>query len=269
MGSTGTSSSAEKPKRGQIENPYDFNDKLVSGGYNKDLFKNFAVQQIKDDTNVSFKEAEQYYNRLVDYLGGNYREYTDGFRQKEIQELDEILSKLPKYNSEIYRGMTFANYDVYTGRLEESDNFKTFLDANIGDELKMKSVSSWTSNEEVSRTFSGVIDSSTVYNSGASVILICDNNKSGAGVQHISKFKDAEAEVLLPSTAKWKIVDKQVTTKADYLMNTLKNQLKSSTSDYDKKYYQQEINDVQKSVADAKNNGRKLDRLVVLRVREV
>ncbi|MCR4887971.1 MAG: hypothetical protein K5979_02155 [Ruminococcus sp.] len=54
-----------------------------------------------------------------------------------------------------------------------------------------------------------------------SVIIECENNNFGVGVQHISKHGNIEAEVLAPSTTKYVITDKKVINKYDYLVQSV------------------------------------------------
>lgn len=95
----------------------------------------------------------------------------------------------------------------------KSENIKMFSELKPGDILPNKGIiESWTSNNRTAISFGGIKSYER-----SSVILECIDNKTGVGVQHISKFGDREAEVLTSAT--YEVVDIVIENKFDYLSN--------------------------------------------------
>lgn len=158
-----------------------------------------AYEQIKLDTGYSDEKASEFHNALLEYFGGDYGKILTG-ETDTSKIIKEGIEKMPSYEGTIYRGMTFTNEDV-----------KAFSNLKKGDIVPPKGIiSSWTSNERTAISFGGAND----YNR-SSVILECADNKTGAGVQHISKFGDREAEVL--TSAKYEVISVTTENKYDYL----------------------------------------------------
>ena len=222
-------------RRGQIEAkggrvPY---DELTA--FNKEAFNS-----IMNETGYSEKEARKLHTTLMEYLGGDYGKFTEGKRKEEEKVIDDGLARMGAYDGPIYRGMSFPGIE---------NGISQFEGIEVGDELSMKSVSSWSSDIDAARDFSE-IDRPGM----DSVLLVCGNNKSGVGVQHISKFRDSEAEVLAPSKGKWKVTGKKVFSKYDManqlikeyeemaekspraksLLNILRNQVKINRPSFEK-----------------------------------
>ena len=164
-------------------------------------FNKKAFESIKEETGYSDKEAKKLHQTLLGYLGGDYSAYTEGKKKDEEKVINEGLARMGAYEGPIYRGMSFYDFDG-VGEVDQ------FVGLDVGDEISMKSISSWSSELGAARDFAEV-DRPKM----SSVLLSCKNNKSGVGVQHISKFRDYEAEVLAPSTSKWKITGKKVISK--------------------------------------------------------
>lgn len=164
-------------------------------------FNKKAFESIKEETGYSDKEAKKLHQTLLGYLGGDYSAYTEGKKKDEEKVINEGLARMGSFDGPIYRGMSFYNFDGH-GEVDR------FAEMDVGDEISMKSISSWSSELGAARDFAEV-DRPTM----SSVLLSCKNNKSGVGVQHISKFRDYEAEVLAPSTSKWKVTGKKVISK--------------------------------------------------------
>ena len=182
-----------------------------TGGKVKDSelaeFNKKAFESIKEETGYGDKDAKKLHQMLLEYLGGDYSAYTKGEKKKEEQIIDEGLSRMGAYDGPIFRGMSF----------QDPSKMERFASADVGDEISMKSISSWSSDENAARDFAA-FDRPGV----SSVLLSCKNNKSGVGVQHISKFRDGEAEVLAPSKGKWEITGKRVVSKLDFANEIIK-----------------------------------------------
>lgn len=190
---TGKDGIIDAPKRKQIDTGYkgEIPDEKLDE-YNKK-----ALEQIKADTGLSDEDAKALHDAMMEYFGGDYESILDG-----KNGTDEIIragiSKMPKYDGPIYRGLCFQ------------DGIGDFADLKVGDTIPEKGIiSSWSSNKRVADSFAGTNQF------GNAVILECEDNISGAGVQHISKKGTREAEVL--SSAKYEVVEIVKQSKYEYL----------------------------------------------------
>ena len=165
-------------------------------------FNDKAYKSIVDETGYSEPDAKVFHQTLLDYLGGDYRAFGKGSKKEAERVIDDGLSRMGSYDGEVYRGLHFP--------IERAGEVDRFADMNIGDEISPRSVTSWSSDEDVAWGFA-----SAGLAAGNSVIMTCKNNKSGVGVQHISKFRDQEAEVLTPSKVGWKVTGKKVMSQYD------------------------------------------------------
>lgn len=186
-----------KEKRVQLDTGYKGkipDDKIQE--YNKKAF-----EQIKRDTGYSDGKAKEFHNALLEYFGGDYETILAG-ENNTAQIIRNGMDLLPTYKGSIYRGMIF-----------KSENIKMFSELKPGDILPNKGIiESWTSNNRTAISFGGIKSYER-----SSVILECIDNKTGVGVQHISKFGDREAEVLTSAT--YEVVDIVIENKFDYLSN--------------------------------------------------
>lgn len=185
----------QKEKRKQLDTGYGGkvpDDEL-------DAFNAKALEQIKLDTGYSDEKATEFHNALLKYFGGDYESILSG-ETESAKIIRNGIDIMPTYDGHIYRGMTFTNEDV-----------KMFSKLKKGDTLPQKSIiASWSSNERVAVSFGGANSYER-----STVILECADNKTGVGVQHISKFGNREEEVL--SSANYEVVDVIIENKYDYL----------------------------------------------------
>lgn len=165
----------ERPKRGQFE---EYEDPKT------------ALKMLQKETGYSADKAKKVQKVMDDYFGDGYAAFTSGNKVKETAIIDEALSKMAIYDGDIWRGMHLINrkYDEFMQNVV------------IGAEIQMPSVSSWTSRDRVADRFAEIKQRNN------SIIFKCINNRSAVGVQHISELGYSEAEVLAPSTARWRVV---------------------------------------------------------------
>ena len=161
-----------------------------------------ATESIMKETGMDREEAEELRQTMIDYFGGDYAAYAKGYKSEKVKKIDDGLSRMEKFDGEMFRGMVFRDKDASL--------FKKFEDISVGDELGMRSISSWSSDENIADTYS--LSGGYGLNS---VLIRCKKNKSSVGVQHISKYGVGESEVLAPSSAKWKVVGKSVKTQKE------------------------------------------------------
>lgn len=158
-------------------------------------FNRSALQSIKDETGYSDVEAVGFQRCLTEWLGGDYEAFTRGEMGDYVKVIDDGLSRMGAFDGRMFRGMHFLKDS--TGDMEA---FAQFSSINIGDTLQMKSISSWTSTAPIAERYA------SIGNSGVeSVLLVCNSNKTAAGVRHLSKWRTLEDEVLAPSTARWQV----------------------------------------------------------------
>lgn len=186
--------------RGQLDVPY---EGQISS---KDLdeFNKKALNSIMEETGLSEKDARVAQSAIIEWCGDDYKSFTNGQQKDKEKIINDCLSRMGAYDGEIQRGMNFSN----------AADGAEFINAEVGKTISMKSVSAWSNDSGVAARYAGKSGSDC-----DSVILICDKNKSAAGVQHISKWGTMEAEVLSPSNAKWEVTEKTTISKYDYLKN--------------------------------------------------
>lgn len=191
-----------KEKRGQLDTGY----KGKIPDEKLDEYNSKALEQIKKDTGYSDGDAEEFHKALQIYFGGDYEAVLSG-NTGTAQTISKGIERMPVYDGKIYRGMTFSKYS--------DGNIEDFINLKPGDKIPEKGIiTSWSSNKRVAESFGSL---STQSAESSSVILECENNNKGVGVQHISKFGAREAEVL--SNAHYEVIDINVKSKYDYVSN--------------------------------------------------
>lgn len=191
-----------KEKRGQLDTGY----KGKIPDEKLDEYNSKALEQIKKDTGYSDGDAEEFHKALQIYFDGDYETVLSG-NTRTAQTISKGIEKMPVYDGKIYRGMTFSKYS--------DGNIEDFINLKPGDKIPEKGIiTSWSSSKRVAESFGSV---STQSVESSSVILECENNNKGVGVQHISKYGAREAEVL--SNAHYEVVDINVKSKYDYVSN--------------------------------------------------
>ena len=185
----------EKPKRTQLDTGY--LGKVPDNELN--AFNKKALQQIKEDTGLDENEAKKIQDSLLKYFGGDYEAILSG-KSGDLNSISHAIDLMPTYDGSVYRGLTLTREDA-----------SALLNMKEGDRIPQKSnISSWSSDFRVANSFGGLSDYERT-----SIILECDDNITGVGVQHLSKFGTREAEVL--SNANYEVIDISIQNKYDYL----------------------------------------------------
>lgn len=164
------------------------NDKIrddVESGKYKD-YGEAKTGYIKQMSGQSDEEAAATKKEFDQWFGGSWS-------KADTATLDKYIEQDHAYDGKIYRGMKF-----------NADDFYSFMN-NIspGAEIGMKRNASWSSNEDVARSFSNHISSDV-----NSVVLTCVKNKTSAPVAHLSSV--GEEEVLSHSKAKWTVLHSEI-----------------------------------------------------------
>lgn len=155
-----------------------------------------ALRQIIRDTGYSLAEAQLAQDTQIRYYGADYDSFTEGLLPHETEIISQALMRMPYYNGgSIYRGISVEDSvaDSVFLRKWQPGTVQYFSD-KLGNGNGV--VQSFSSNEDVAERF-GQWD--WVSQGKTSIKFVMDDNKTAPGVQHISKFGTAEAEVLLPS----------------------------------------------------------------------
>ena len=155
-----------------------------------------ALQQILRDTGYTLAEAQQAQAAQIRYYGDDFDAFTEGQLPLETEIISEALMRMPYYNAgPIYRGLSLSDAEAQRIFLDKwiPGSTQIFTD-KLGNGTAV--VQSFSSRESVAESF-GSWD--YVGPGMTSIKFIMDDNKTAPGVQHISKFGEHEAEVLLPS----------------------------------------------------------------------
>lgn len=191
-----------------------------------DNFNKKAFEQIKLDTGYSDEKAKEFQDALNEYFGGDYESILTG-EGTTAKVIREGIDRMPVYDGTTYRGLYFSESSDY--------DISQFTNLKSGDKIPSKGIiSSWSSDKMVAEAFGGA---STKSAESSTVILECTNNKTGVGVQHLSKFGVREAEVL--SGTDYEVLEITKESKYDYVskrkdllyfpddLDTLETELKS------------------------------------------
>lgn len=146
----------------------------------------YCVDSIVKETNLDVMEAVKLNSSLQKYIM-NVSEMSP----KDIENVDNLLSKMDKFKGNIFRGLSFYEDDI-------NEFIKNYQEGNI---ISTDSLSSWTSKPDVVLR-SEFSDWKSPFCD--SVIFKCKNNKSGVGIAHISQY-NYEDEVLCPTTTRYRI----------------------------------------------------------------
>ena len=155
-----------------------------------------ALRQIMRDTGMTLAEAQRAQATQIRYYGDDYDAFTEGRLPHETEIISEALMRMPYYNGgTIYRGLSLPDADAQRIFLDKwkPGTVQIFTD-KLGNGNAV--VQSFSSKESVANSFGSW---NWVGRGETSIKFIMDDNKTAPGVQHISKFGDREAEVLMPS----------------------------------------------------------------------
>lgn len=189
-----------KEKRKQLDTG--FTGKVPDNEF--DNFNKKAFEQIKLDTGYSDEKAKEFQDALNEYFGGDYESILTG-EGTTAKVIREGIDRMPVYDGTTYRGLYFSESSDY--------DISQFTNLKSGDKIPSKGIiSSWSSDKMVAEAFGGA---STKSAESSTVILECTNNKTGVGVQHLSKFGVREAEVL--SGTDYEVVEITKESKYDYV----------------------------------------------------
>lgn len=166
---------------------YDRNPELIQA------YKEYRVDDIMKETSMDKKEAVKSVEAIDDYFTNYYPKWKNHRETEEdIDNINSLLSRMEPYDGTIYRGLHFDDKEV----------FNKYANAEVGSEISTDTITSWSSEERVALRYADV--------SNYGVILVCENNESSVGVQHLSPFGKDEAEVMAQSTTQWEITKKEL-----------------------------------------------------------
>lgn len=180
----------------------------MSGDNRLEKIKSVIKKKKNESDEGYYVRIKSYSESIVNYTGNRYGDIKNAYRakygiskeyngkmsqekaEKASNDLDDYIYQAPKYDGEVYRGMTLSN--------ENFDNMIKNLKS--GKTMDMQGISSWSSEREVSEDF--IEDN--LYHDTPNAILFKLQNKSGTPIESIS-FVSGEYEVLHPTTARYKL----------------------------------------------------------------
>ena len=165
----------------------------MSGDNRLEKIKNIIKKKKNESDEEYYVRIKSYSESIVNYTGNRYGDIKNAYRakygiskeyngkmsqekaEKASNDLDDYIYQAPKYDGEVYRGMTLSdkNYDNIIKNLKS------------GKVMDMQGISSWSSDTP-------------------NAILFKLQNKSGTPIDSIS-FISGEYEVLHPTTARYKL----------------------------------------------------------------
>lgn len=169
-------------------------------------FNRMALDSLMEETGYGELDARKLQSSLQEWLGGDYEAFSRGDRAGDVGIIDAGLRRMGAYDSDIFRGMHFS-----TNSTSDMDAFREFETIEPGSKIEMRSVSSWTSNRGIADGYANIGSDES-----KSVVLKCSSNETAVGVQHVSKWRTTEAEVLAPSDAEWEVVGVREVNMYDY-----------------------------------------------------
>lgn len=122
----------------------------------------------------------------------------------KAEAVEELLSKAPKYNGTVYRGLGFDAGGDY-----DDGSWDSFVSKMVeGNTIQMDNISSWSAKKSVAEQFaiekSGNDDEAALM---AQVVLKLNNSKSGVGISDLAeKAVQYQEEVLFSKDIKYKVV---------------------------------------------------------------
>ncbi len=154
---------------------------------------NNAVDALMAETGLSRDVAQKTYDAMYDYFGAYYSSIRKGkppSAATKAKLIDAAIKKSRNFEGQIYRGIS----------LSQSEYAKWSKQLQKGGQIDMGGVSSWSSKKSVAENFA---DKGSSLNQ--SIIFTVAKTKSASPVQHLSHYGKGEAEVLAPSSTKYKI----------------------------------------------------------------
>jgi len=158
----------------------------VEGSKKYSGYEEARTQYIKDMSGLDDDQAQATMKEFQKWFGGSWDD-------ADTATLDKYIEEDHAFEGTMYRGMKF-----------DHDGFDAFMkDIGPGAQIRMQRNSSWSSDEEVARSFGAHI-----YNDVDTVMITCVKNRTSAPVAHLSTA--GESEVLAHSKASWTVLHSEV-----------------------------------------------------------
>lgn len=158
----------------------------VEGSKKYSGYEEARKEYIKDMSGLDDDQAQATMKEFQKWFGGSWDD-------ADTATLDKYIEEDHAFEGTMYRGMKF-----------DHDGFDAFMkDIGPGAQIRMQRNSSWSSDEEVARSFGAHI-----YNDVDTVMITCVKNRTSAPVAHLSTA--GESEVLAHSKASWTVLHSEV-----------------------------------------------------------
>lgn len=180
---------------------------------NKEFYLNSVMEELEDEIGIyDEKTLRNYAIAVKAYTYSKLTEaitHGDPSASKYIKVLNDLISRMDLYRDDSlgkeaeqhYRGMSFDMSDD-----EAKQKALMFLSLKVGEALPtLNGIQSWSDSFDVADSFTAPEDEEGYL----SVYLICSNNKTGVGIQHISYLPN-EHEILKPSYCKHLVRSKRI-----------------------------------------------------------
>ncbi len=166
-------------KRKQNESEKDYEARIESYSHSMSRYTGHNYGDIKNAYRAKYGISKEYYGKL-----------SQEEAMKASNVLDDYIYQAPKYEGEVYRGITLND-----------KNFDTIIqNLKSGKVIDMQGISSWSTDEEVAEDFIETNEDEFASNA----ILFKLDNKSGTPIESLSNVPN-EKEVLHPTTARYKL----------------------------------------------------------------
>ena len=172
-------------------------DLIDSSFYDPNNEEAQAILKILEENGV--KEPQGTAAAIKRWSEGEYEEMREldkaGTPNEDVKNFYEGYldnPRIPTYDGQIYRGLTFKGDRAALGEI--------FVSLSEGDSIELDALSSFSSDNKRAKRFA---------KGEGSVIISVRKNKSGKSIQDLSTFR-REAEVVVPKGAKYRVVSNYI-----------------------------------------------------------
>ncbi|NEP88572.1 MAG: hypothetical protein F6K18_18000 [Okeania sp. SIO2C2] len=152
---------------------------------------NKLVAQVAKLSGMSSIEAVESLSALEQFTTTDFRKIRradqEGKNEQNVKNLNKFMHKMPPYDGDIYRGMSFSEKSI-----------KSFIqELKPHGDYTLDSVTSFTSDPKVAETYSGHC---------YQVVIRVKHNHSGISIEDFSAMY-SEKEVLVPKGTKYEVMN--------------------------------------------------------------
>jgi hypothetical protein len=150
-----------------------------------------SIEEYAQQIGISEEEARARYRAVAGWTVADYGDIRenqiDGVDDPRVEVIDAYLNSVPSFEGDVYRGLKFF----------DEDDYNSYLDSISGGVMDLNAHSSFTSSEEIGRSF---VEGRSPF--GA--LIRATGNRSGKSIAGVSEFPE-EGEVLVPRGARYAV----------------------------------------------------------------